>query len=165
MGIIQETIKNYRNKRKINYMIWIIILIIAIVILKYFYDLNKTKNELLKNGGVIKKYSILIEHLMNNSHVKMKLYVNKNNRVIVAHITKRGRIYFEVQEVSNKVFIDYIIKSPLKSNILKMNWKYDSSENQKLIFDKISSDITYKRLTINNRILDAILMISNSDKI
>lgn len=109
-------------------MWWFIIAIVAFIAFKFILDSNAQSNAVAKQGGMRKKYSVLVDHfLAGNEHCRI---VQENSTFIrVGAANPAASTYFDIAQTYGTVTIQWISKSiPLGNH--KLEWQFNEFEDQ-----------------------------------
>jgi|UniRef100_UPI003FF057EB hypothetical protein len=120
-------------------MWWFIIAIVAFIAFKFILDSNAQSNAVAKQGGMRKKYSVLVDHfLAGNEHCRI---VQENSTFIrVGAANPAASTYFDIAQTYGTVTIQWISKSiPLGNH--KLEWQFNEFEDQHQMIRKIEHDV------------------------
>lgn len=120
-------------------MWWFIIAIVAFIAFKFILDSNAQSNAVAKQGGMRKKYSVLVDHfLAENEHCRI---VQENSTFIrVGAANPAASTYFDIAQTYGTVTIQWISKSiPLGNH--KLEWQFNEFEDQHQMIRKIEHDV------------------------
>ena len=120
-------------------MWWFIIAIVAFIAFKFILDSNAQSNAVAKQGGMRKKYSVLVDHfLAGNEHCRI---VQENSTFIrVGAANTAASTYFDIAHTYGTVTIQWISKSiPLGNH--KLEWQFNEFEDQHQMIRKIEHDV------------------------
>ncbi len=120
-------------------MWWFIIAIVAFIAFKFILDSNAQSNAVAKQGGMRKKYSVLVDHfLAGNEHCRI---VQENSTFIrVGAANPVASTYFDIAQTYGTVTIQWISKSiPLGNH--KLEWQFNEFEDQHQMIRKIEHDV------------------------
>ncbi len=120
-------------------MWWFIIAIVAFIAFKFILDSNAQSNAVAKQGGMRKKYSLLVDHfLAGNEHCRI---VQENSTFIrVGAANPAASTYFDIAQTYGTVTIQWISKSiPLGNH--KLEWQFNEFEDQHQMIRKIEHDV------------------------
>lgn len=120
-------------------MWWFIIAIVAFIAFKFILDSNAQSNAVAKQGGMRKKYSVLVDHFFaGNEHCRI---VQENSTFIrVGAANPAASTYFDIAQTYGTVTIQWISKSiPLGNH--KLEWQFNEFEDQHQMIRKIEHDV------------------------
>ncbi len=118
----------------------IIIAVVALILIRFLYDTFKQSSDIKKEGGIRKKYSILVDNFLNG-HPNSKIFQEDNTFISVGVVGPGGSQVYYIYPSYGFVSIRMEIKNnPLLGN-LKMEWKFAEDEDQYAMIDKINADI------------------------
>ena len=120
-------------------MWWFIIAIVAFIAFKFILDSNAQSNAVAKQGGMRKKYSVLVDNfLAGYKHCRI---VQENSTFIrVGAANPAASTYFDIIQTYGTVTIQWISKSiPLGNH--KLEWQFNEFEDQHQMIRKIDHDI------------------------
>lgn len=120
-------------------MWWIIIAIIAFVAFKFISDSIAQSNAVAKQGGMRKKYSILVDYfLAGNENCRI---VQENSTFIrVGAANPAASTYFDITQTYGTVTIQWISKSILIGNH-KLEWRFNEFADQYEMIRQIEHDV------------------------
>lgn len=120
---------------------WIIIIlsILAIIVARFFYALNKNNKKISSQGGMRTKYNCLINHILNGD-TRARIIQDTSNAVLIGLSNFGGSTYFDINEAFSSVTIRWKIDSPVfgKHN---QEWEFPENFDQNEIYNTIESDI------------------------
>ena len=120
-------------------MWWIIIAIIAFVAFKFILDSKAQSNAVAKQGGMRKKYSILVDYfLTGNENCRI---IQENSTFIRAGAANpAASTYFDIAQTYGTVTIQWISKSiPLGNH--KLEWQFNEFADQYEMIRQIEHDV------------------------
>ena len=120
-------------------MWWFIIAIVAFIAFKFILDSNAQSNAVAKQGGMRKKYSVLVDHfLAGNEHCRI---VQENSTFIrVGAANPAASTDFDIAQTYGTVTIQGISKSiPLGNH--KLEWQFNEFEDKHQMIRKIEHDV------------------------
>lgn len=129
-----------------------IIVLVAFIIIKFIYDNIKQSSKIKTEGGIRKKYSVLIDHLIS-SHERSRILQDTNTFVSVGIIGPTGSQIFHIYPTYGNVSIRMEIKNnPLFGN-MKMQWTFPENMDQEDMIQNINHGIENKISSIYNGVL------------
>jgi len=127
-------------------------------VIYYFYSFNKAndtqKSEIKNEGGMLVKYSILINHLVDLDN-KMMILNSTDTSITIGHNNPLTSMNFHLQEVFGKLHLKWTIQD-INIGRHTLNWEFNNNSNQHLIIEEI--ELRFKRWdiemseTLTNRI-------------
>ncbi|MBD5372388.1 MAG: hypothetical protein HDR75_03465 [Bacteroides sp.] len=121
------------------------IILLAFIVIKFIYDTAKQSAKIKKEGGVRKKYAILINHFLS-SHKQSQIFQDDNTLVSVGVMGIAGsQIYFISPAYGNVSIRMEIKNNPLFGNA-KMEWSFPENMDQNVMIEKIDQDIRLRFL-------------------
>lgn len=129
---------------------WKFIIIIGIIIvLKFIYDTSNQSQKIKEEGGIKKKYSILVNHFLSGDE-RCQVFQDTNTMVSVGVTGPAGSQIYYIFPSFGKVSIRMEIKNnPLWGNI-KMGWEFPESMDQELMIKRINLDIEKRFMKFSN---------------
>lgn len=122
-------------------MWWIIIIgIVVIMLVKFTNDSNKQANAVIKQGGMRKKYKILISHILNQD-ANARIIQESNTLIAIGLSGISGSTVFFISQAYGKVHIQWKANSQVFGNH-KLEWYFDEFLDQAKIIEKITNDLT-----------------------
>lgn len=126
-----------------------IITIVILFIIKFAYDTVKQSSKIRKEGGVRKKYAILVNHFLS-SHERCRIFQDTNTMVSVGVSGSAGsQIYYIYPSYGNVTVRMEVKNNPIWGN-MKMEWTFPDSMNQEKMMEKINTDIESRFMPIKN---------------
>lgn len=120
-------------------MWWIIIVIIAFVAFKFILDSNAQSNAVAKQGGMRKKYSILVDYFLAGDK-KCRIVKESSTFIRVGAANPAASTYFDIVQTYGTVTIQWISKSiPLGKH--KLEWQFNEFADQHEMIRKIEHDV------------------------
>lgn len=124
-------------------MWWIIIIVIAFIVIKFALDANKQADSVIKQGGMRKKYRVLIDNLLSGNE-NSKIFSETTTFVSLGVRGLGGSTIFNIQQTFGTVSIKWNAENPIFGRHT-LNWSFDEFFDQYKMLDKISNDInTYQ---------------------
>lgn len=137
-------------------MIFIILIILTIVVGKFFYDKNRLIETINSNGGIALKYKILISYMTNDSS-EAEVHKHKDY-VIIINKGIGSYTRFSIMPAFNKVVINWECNFQTISSF-KHKWEFDELRlsQQEMITQidrdiKTKSDLAFGSITQNDMI-------------
>lgn len=121
-------------------MIWVILIIIAaIILIKFFSDREKLMQNVSKEGGMDEKYSILIGYLMDTNQAKITKLTRENVQIFVSS----GFIdsHFSLLHTFRTLIVQWKGNSAMGDFTEK--WEFPHFLNQHQMAEKIFRDIGF----------------------
>lgn len=120
-------------------MWWIIIAVIAIVAFKFIMDSKTQSNAVAKQGGMKKKYSILVEYFLTGNE-NCRIIQEKSTFIRIGATNPAASTYFDIAQTYGTVTIQWISRSiPLGNH--KLEWRFNEFANQHEMIHQIEHDI------------------------
>ncbi|MBR5957060.1 MAG: hypothetical protein IKZ99_01710 [Salinivirgaceae bacterium] len=121
-------------------MLTIVIAIVLLIVGKFIYDLANQSQEVASQGGVRKKYAVLIDCILSG-HENARIYRNENNFVAVGVSNMAGSTMFYIQQTFGKVTIQCEVKNNPIIGFFKKEWTFPEDMDQYLMWQKMNNDI------------------------
>ena len=121
---------------------WILLIIGAAVVymlVKFFSDTTEQHNTLKREGGIRRKYSVLINQLSQGPGVE--IFQDDTNCVSVGVNNAAGADYFVVMQTFDTVTIQHIVKNNPVFGSFKKEYTFPKDMDQKLMVSRIVEDI------------------------
>lgn len=120
-----------------------IIVVLAFIIIKFIYDSMKQSSKVRSEGGIRKKYSVLIDHLLS-CHENCRILQDNNTFVSVGIIGPAGSQIYHIYPSYGNVSIRMEIKNnPIFGN-MKMEWTFPENMDQEDMIQNINKGIENK---------------------
>jgi hypothetical protein len=118
----------------------IIIIVLAVIVVKFLYDKNQQSTKVTKEGGMLHKYKILIDFLMGGDS-RTKIMQVKSDFVSLGVSSIGGSTVFSLTQTFGKVTVEWKIENPVfgKHNL---QWEFDEYLDQEKMIDKIVNDLS-----------------------
>ncbi|MDE6033106.1 MAG: hypothetical protein K2G15_03985 [Muribaculaceae bacterium] len=127
------------------------IILLAFIVIKFIYDTAKQSAKIKKEGGVRKKYAILINHFLSG-HKQSQIFQDDNTLVSVGVMGIAGsQIYFISPAYGNVSIRMEIKNNPLFGNT-KMEWLFPEDMDQNLMIERIEQDIKLRFMNLYNNL-------------
>ena len=131
-------------------MVTFIILVVILIVGKFLFDSVQQSNKISSEGGVRKKYKVLIDSLLS-ADPRNKVFQETNTFVAVGISGAAGSQIFYIQATLGTVTIQMKVNNnPLFGN-LNMEWKFPESMNQEHMLIKMNEDISKKMQSLIER--------------
>lgn len=122
---------------------WIVIVIIVVVIIgKFLLDCSKQAEQVRHEGGMMKKYSILVEHLLN--HPNARIFQETNTFISIGISSSSGSTVYYLQQTFGNITIQMKVKNDPFVGNFNMEWTFPESMVQERMIAKIEEDIQRK---------------------
>lgn len=121
---------------------WIFVLLILVgITIKFFYEMNKQKRHVARQGGMQHKYRRLIEHI-KSSDPRTKICNETGNSIMVGLSNVGGATFFTIMQTFGKVTVQWEMNSPIfgKHNL---EWDFDEYLDQDKMMEKITNDLKH----------------------
>ena len=129
-----------------------IIVLVSFIIIKFIYDSVKQSSKVKSEGGIRKKYSVLIDHLLSG-HERCRILQDTNTFVSVGIIGPAGSQIYHIYPSYGNVSIRMEIKNnPIYGNI-KMEWTFPENMDQEEMIQNINQGIKTKFSSMYDGIL------------
>lgn len=117
----------------------IAVLIIALVIGKFLHDRNEQNISIAKEGGMLNKYKILIDHFMRGDS-RTKIYKITSDYVSLGSSSIGGSTMFFLLQSFGKISIEWKSESEIfgKHNL---EWNFNEYEEQEEMIERIENDL------------------------
>ena len=120
-------------------MWWIIIAIIAFVAFKFILDSKAQSNAVGKQGGMRKKYSILVDYFLTGNE-NCRIIQENSTFIRVGAANPAASTYFDIAQTYGTVTIQWISKSiPLGNH--KLEWQFNEFADQHEMIRQIGHDV------------------------
>jgi hypothetical protein len=124
----------------------IIILIIAGILIKFLYDMNKQKTHVARQGGMQHKYRRLFE-LIKSGDSRTKIYKDTGDQVTLGISNLGGTTLFIITQTFGCVTIQWKVDSPVFGKH-KLEWEFDEYLDQNKMMEKITNDLTHYQINV-----------------
>lgn len=132
-------------------MWFFIIIIIALIVLKFVYDTATQSSEIKAEGGIRKKYSFLVDYFLSCDK-RSRIFQENNTFVSVGVSGLAGSQIYYIYPSYGKVSIRLEVKNnPLIGN-LKMEWTFPEDMNQEHMIEKINYSIEQRIKSITKKL-------------
>lgn len=120
---------------------WTIIIIIgAIILIKFIYDTSQQKQKVSKEGGMLHKYRILVDALLSGDQ-RTKIHQVTGDSVIIGLSNVGGSTMFFLTQTFGKLTVQWKVESPVLGKH-KLEWEFDEYLDQEKMMQKIMNDLT-----------------------
>jgi hypothetical protein len=119
----------------------IIIVVLVLIIYKFMSDYKKQEAEIALEGGMEKKYSVLIKILLSSDD-RCKIYqVTKSSVTLGLSLKNVGTTIFILQQSFSKISIQWSVDVPGFGKH-KLEWTFPEFDDQELIASIIFEEIS-----------------------
>ena len=120
-------------------MWWFIIAIVAFIAFKFILDSNAQSNAVAKQGGMRKKYSVLVDNFLAG-HEHCRIVQENSTFIRLGVASPAASTYFDIIQTYGTVTIQWISKSiPLGNH--KLEWRFNEFEDQHQMIRKLNHDV------------------------
>ncbi|MBR0502538.1 MAG: hypothetical protein IJJ77_04765 [Paludibacteraceae bacterium] len=116
----------------------IIGIIVLIMIIRFVRDSYKQKDKVIKEGGILKKYSTVINWVL--AYPEAKVLHQSNISITVGASNASGSTVFDISQTFGSVTIEYRVNSVLLGNH-KLEWEFPEYDDQHKMIEKMENDI------------------------
>lgn len=128
---------------------WILIVfIIGLFLIKFFTDTSMEKNKVRQSGGIRKKYSRLIELLLQGDS-RTEIFDEDELSIKLGLNVLGASSIFTITQNYGSLLVENDCKSNVYGNY-KLKWHFKEEANQEKMYEKICLDIRNKNMGINN---------------
>lgn len=136
--------------KKIKHMWYVIIAILIIVLVKFFYDQNKQKVIIAKQGGMRNKYRALVDNLLNED-VNARILSERGDCISIGLNNLLGSTIYTLTQTFRTVTIQWKTQSLIYGNH-NLEWEFDEYDSQMKMITKINNDVAkYQNNLINSK--------------
>ncbi|MGM9693621.1 MAG: hypothetical protein ACI3YC_01250 [Alloprevotella sp.] len=120
-------------------MWWIIIAVIAVVAFKFIMESKAQSDAVAKQGGMKKKYSILVEYFLSG-HESSRIIQENSTFIRVGATNPAASTFFDISQTFGTVTIQWISRSiPLGNH--KLEWQFNEFADQHEMIRQIEHDV------------------------
>lgn len=120
-------------------MIVFIGLVILGVIIKFLYDKNQQSIQIGKQGGMLKKYKILNDYIIN-SHPSSKIFQETSDSITIGVSISGGTTTFRLLQSFGKLSVRWEMNSPFFGKH-KLDWDFPEFQDQEKMLLRITNDL------------------------
>lgn len=120
-------------------MLEIILVLLALMVGKFFYDWSKQNKKIAQKGGMRKKYSKLVNLLMSGDH-RTEILDEDPSSITIGLLTAGGKTLFVIAETFGSVVVQWKVDSPVFGKHSR-EWTFDSSKDQEEMCRRIMIDL------------------------
>jgi hypothetical protein len=121
-------------------MIWIIVIIIVIITIKFFYDKSQQASKIAKEGGMRNKYRDLIGYIIE-SDPKTKIFREDSDSITLGVSTIGGTTLFILTQTFGKLTVQWKVDSPVFGKH-KMEWDFPEYGDPEKMIARIANDLS-----------------------
>lgn len=120
-------------------MWWIILIVVAVIIIRFASASNKQAKAVIKQGGMRTKYRVLVNHFLE-ADPKTKIFNEGATFITIGLSSMAGTTIFDIQQTYGSVTIRWKVNSPVfgKHNL---EWSFDEFGDQNIMIRKIENDL------------------------
>lgn len=127
-------------------MWYIIIFIIGLVIIKFIRDTSIEKNKVSASGGIRKKYSRVIDLLLQGDS-RTKVFHQDSLSIKLGLVVTGASSVFVLTQNYGELLVECYFKSNIYGDY-KLEWHFKESANQEKMYEKICLDIERENIKI-----------------
>lgn len=120
-------------------IIILVITVIIYIIIKFLSDVNRQKGNIRREGGMQKKYQILLNHILS-ADSKARIIRVTDDSITAGVQSIGGTTLFILTQTFGNITVQWKVDSPLFGKH-HLEWDFNESMNQDIMFDKISKDL------------------------
>ena len=120
-------------------MWWIIIVIVVIAIVKFARDSAKQADAVVKQGGMRKKYRILVEYLLSGDS-RARVVQESATFLNIGVSSPGGKTAFWLQQTFGALTVQWRIESPIFGKH-KLEWRFNEFADQYDMIRRIVNDV------------------------
>ena len=118
---------------------WIsILIIVGIIVFKFLYDTNSSKKKISSEGGMINKFSVLINLL--NDHPRSNIIQDSGNFLTIGVVGKGVTQKFILIYYADFLEVKYETRSKLLGS-QNLKWRFSDGFDQEKAYERICKDI------------------------
>lgn len=111
-------------------------------------DCNEQANAVAKQGGMRKKYSLLVDYLLSTSD-RCRIMKESGTYITIGVVSPGGKTIFDMTQTFGSITVTWISQSVLMGNH-KLEWEFGEFEDQSQMIARIQHDInSYMNNVIN----------------
>jgi hypothetical protein len=126
-----------------------IIILILFFVGRFIYDTAKQSEKISREGGIRRKYSVLINHLLEG-RPDCRILQEDNTFVAVGVCGAAGSTVYYIYPSYGNVSIKMEIKNNPLLGDMKMEWRFPESMSQERMIEKINSDLEQRFMSLTN---------------
>ncbi|GFD93132.1 hypothetical protein KUL156_43000 [Alteromonas sp. KUL156] len=127
-------------------MWYIIIFIIGLVIIKFIRDTSIEKNKVSASGGIRKKYSRVIDLLLQGDS-RTKIFHQDSLSIKLGLVVTGASSVFVLTQNYGELLVECSFKSNVYGDY-KLEWHFKENANQEKMYEKICLDIERENIKI-----------------
>ncbi len=122
-------------------MFWILLIIAAIswILIRFFSDWHSQGQQVVSEGGMQKKYSILVDWVLRQ-RADCRIVQETKTYIRIGASTPNGSIFIDIYQTFGKVTIQWISKNISVGNDT-LEWQFDEHFDQGKIIERMEEDI------------------------
>lgn len=130
---------------------WTIIgIIVLIVIVKFIYDSNQQNVVVQKQGGMLNKYSILVQ-IIKSGDPRIQIQNIRGDSVDLVLSSAGGITAFYLTQTYGNLTVQWKVQSPL-FGMHKMEWTFPEFLDQEKMYNRISNDLEKYQINVMSSI-------------
>ena len=131
-------------------MWWIFLtVLIAFIGIKFLLDYNKQANYISKQGGMKRKYNVLISRLLA-LHEGNRIFQEGTTHVRLGYVSYGGSVIFNIVQTFGNVTIQWESNNRLFGKH-KLEWDFNEFVDQDEMFNRILHDINAYSTNVMNK--------------
>ncbi len=121
-------------------LVWLVLIaVICYVAFKFFRDRWKQNQRIAKEGGMVHKYRILIQHLLSG-HTNSKIFQRTSDSVLLGVHNSGGTTLYSLLQTFGKISITWTMESPIYGKH-KLEWNFDEYLDQSKMLERMMNDL------------------------
>ncbi|PMD83809.1 hypothetical protein BWI97_27050 [Siphonobacter sp. BAB-5405] len=120
-------------------MLIFIAVIIAFVVIKFFYDMSQQSIQVGKQGGMANKYKVLIGYLLEG-HQNSRIIGQTGDSLTVGCASTGGQTIFNLVQTFGSLTVEWKMESPLFGKH-RLEWQFPEYEDQEKMMRKLTNDL------------------------
>ncbi len=130
-------------------MLWFIgFVLLGLVLFNFFNDVQKQESQMTAQGGIRKKYSVLIDRILSTLMNGQIFSERSDSLGIGTSHPAKGTYQYLLTQTFGKLTIQYKMDNPIFGK-LNLEWVFDENTDQNTMYNKISEDVKAKTLDQN----------------
>lgn len=120
-------------------MWFIIIFIVICIVVKFAYDNHQQGVKVNKEGGMVNKYTVLVEHLLSG-HQHARIVRQSSTSIDLGVASSGGVTAFYLIQTFGSLTVKWKLQSPLFGNH-NLEWTFPEYLDQQKMIDQMNNDL------------------------
>jgi hypothetical protein len=123
-----------------------IIIVVAIIIIKFLYDSQKQNVQVAKEGGMRNKYSLVVHHILDGDS-RARIIKETASSIDIGMVSAGGATSFFLTQTYGKLTVQWKMRSPVFGNH-SLEWDFPEFLDQEKMLERMNNDLEKYQMNV-----------------